>query len=579
MWFQADFETDASHFDENGKPLFTYVWAWAVTPIDGDINSEIVTGTSFSTFLEWCEENVHSKDVVMFHNLSWDGYFCLYSLMVNYNYTPTQEKDRNMPPASVKTLISGNGVWYKLVVRTSAGKLIQFQDSYKKIPFSEAKIAKDLKLGTQKGSIDYNKYRPEGGELNPIDEQYIKDDVRIMATALYQVCICNDHEKMTIGSDCLNEFKKKFCKDFDERFPVLTQGVDEFIRKSYRGGITYVKGGCHEAFNGCTFDATSLYPSRMHSKSRNIYPYGDPVYFEGEYKTDKEYPLYVAHIVLTAKVKRDHMPFLNLRNVMFGDKQYMEECDRLDLTLTSVDLRLLFEQYNIIDIVFIDGYKFKAKSGMFDGYIDHYFEMKDQASREKNPVLRMLAKLMLNNLYGKFGTRMNKENSVPCGYTDNGIQYMKVTETGRGVYIPVGCFVTAYARLELVHLCQANWKVFDMCDTDSLHMHCAPDEAHIPHKGNGLCEWKLESEWRKARFIRQKTYCEEIISEGGEPVTPYLDFKCAGAPPSTKRLFTWENFKPGLGPAVDERFAHCKNMRKRVPGGFVLVPGPFSIKC
>ena len=42
---------------------------------------------------------------------------------------------------------------------------------------------------------------------------------------------------------------------------------------------------------------------------------------------------------------------------------------------------------------------FKASTGMFDEYVDHWTEVKIKAGKEGNNGMRQIAKLMLNSLY------------------------------------------------------------------------------------------------------------------------------------------------------------------------------------
>ena len=74
------------------------------------------------------------------------------------------------------------------------------------------------------------------------------------------------------------------------------------------------------------------------------------------------------------------------------------------LTLTSVDLELFFEHYNVENIVFHSGWKFKGLRGLFNEYISYWTEKKINAKKEHNTALYRIAKLMLNSLYGKFRT-------------------------------------------------------------------------------------------------------------------------------------------------------------------------------
>lgn len=573
MWWVFDTETDSSHFDDKGKPTETYIWAWAAVRANGNPHAKVYDGTDFLSMMRFMSQNIKPRDIVFFHNLKWDGYFILYALLEEYGYVNYEGRPKDQPKGSFSTLISGNGVWYKITIKTQRGVVINIQDSLKKLPFKAAKIAKDLKLPVQKGEIDYHKRRIPGDPLSPEDRVYVHNDVKIIAQALYNVFVVNGWDRMTIGSDCLADFKKNHFKNFDKVFPALTYEEESFVRQSYRGGITYVKGGQHEAYNGCVFDATSLYPSVMHSKSGNYYPCGEGVYFEGRPEPTRQYPLFIVEVELTAKVKEGYLPFVNLRNTMFGDKSYMEECDGQTLVFTSVDLELLYKHYDIKNIVFKHGYYYHANIGMFDHYIDYYFDLKYKADKEDNAVMRYISKLFLNNLYGKFATRIDKVNALPTGIANDKVTFSKYTDTADGVYSPVGVFVTAYGRANLLDNVQRNWDVFDYCDTDSIHLHCSPKEANLPHIGRELCEWKLESCWDKARFVRQKTYVESVIwdDKHGEH-QPELEFKCAGATPEVKELFTWENFKLGL------ELEACKPTPKKCKGGVVLVKGPFHIR-
>ena len=75
--------------------------------------------------------------------------------------------------------------------------------------------------------------------------------------------------------------------------------------------------------------------------------------------------------------------------------------------------------------------------------------------------------------------------------------------------------------------------------------------------------WKHESHFERAKFIRQKTYLEEIEGE--------IQITCAGLPQRCYDQVTWENFKEGL--KVDGKLSF-----KHVQGGVILVETEFTIK-
>ncbi len=63
-------------------------------------------------------------------------------------------------------------------------------------------------------------------------------------------------------------------------------------------------------------------------------------------------------------------------------------------------------------------------------------------------------------------------------------------------------------------------------------------------------KWKHESTFTKARFIRSKTYLEEINGE--------IKITCAGLPPSCYDFVSWENFKTGFKCKGKLTFTHIK---------------------
>ena len=111
-------------------------------------------------------------------------------------------------------------------------------DSLKLLNFSVDKIAKDFKLPINKLSIDYKAKREVGHILTPEEISYIRNDVEIMARAL-KIMFDEGLTKMTIGSNALSIYKE-MNQRFDTYFPVLPAQVDKDIRRSYKGGFTYL---------------------------------------------------------------------------------------------------------------------------------------------------------------------------------------------------------------------------------------------------------------------------------------------------------------------------------------------------
>lgn len=118
------------------------------------------------------------------------------------------------------------------------------------------------------------------------------------------------------------------------------------------------------------------------------YLIGEPVYFKGKYKQDKVYDLYIQEIVTCFELKENKIPTIQIKNnkFRFKETEYLTSSkgELVTLTLTSIDLELFLEQYNILEIHYISGWKFKSINGIFDTYIDKWIERKIQASKEGN---------------------------------------------------------------------------------------------------------------------------------------------------------------------------------------------------
>ena len=181
-----------------------------------------------------------------------------------------------------------------------------------------------------------------------------------------------------------------------------------------------------------------------------------------------------------------------------------------------------------------------------------------------NKGMRTLAKLMLNSLYGKFALNPRVVSKTP--YLDeNGIVKYKTEspEFRKPIYIPVGCFITAYARNKTIRSAQKVYDRFCYADTDSLHLAGTEIPENLEIDPVKLGAWKHESTFSRAKFIRQKTYIEEIEGK--------LNITCAGMPKKCYENVTWENFEKGSVFAGKKQLTH-------VPGGIVLTDIDFTIK-
>lgn len=554
MLFTADFETTTD-------PLDCRVWACGICSIDETHSFKY--GNSLEWFIEFAKNNIGST--FYFHNLKFDGEFILcYLFEHGYKHVTDRKK---LKTKTFTTLISDKGQFYSLEIcfnkdEDKTEKIIIY-DSLKILPFSVEAIAKGFNLPISKLEIDYNEKREIGHILTPQEIDYLRNDVEIMSRALLTL-FNQDLRQMTQGSNALYDYKKIVGKkNFSKWFPIPVYDFD--VRQSYKGGFTYCdpRRQGQDIGEGIVLDVNSLYPSVMYYQPL---PYGEGIFFEGKYEPDKLYNLYVQMFTCQFELKENYIPTIQLKNnLSFMPTAYLSssEDEEVTMCLTSVDLELFFEHYHVYNITWHSGWKFKSTTGLFKEYIDKWNAVKMESTLNGNKAMRTLAKLMLNALYGKFALNPNVQSKIP--YYDNGI--IKYTlgekETRNPIYIPVGTFITAWARHKTITSAQKVYDRFLYADTDSLHLIGTEIPKGLEVDPVKLGAWKHESTFTRARFVRQKTYIEEIDGE--------LNITCAGMPSRCYKYVTWDNFIAGSSFEGKLQFTH-------VQGGIVLKDIDFTIK-
>lgn len=600
--FSADFETTV----EENTAVQTETEVWSAASVElwtEDVMVFHSIGELFQYYVS-LKENI----VVYFHNLKFDGNFWVYYLLHDAGYAQAydtfsdetmQGKFKNnyeMPDKSFKYSISDMGQWYTMTIKT--GKhVIELRDSLKLLPFSLKVIGKSFQTKHQKLEMEYKGKRYAGCPITSEEMKYIANDVLVIKEAL-EIMFSEGHRKLTIGSCCLSEYKDIMQDDYKNFFPDLyevpldpevfgSSTVGDWIHKSYKGGWCYLVKGkeCKEYHDGVTADVNSLYPSVMHSESGSDYPVGrpvfvhiddesgcsqakyDPFWFQPQPKPQRMFQygeFYFFRIKTRFYLKEGYLPFVQIKgswlykgtealetsDVLGKDGKYHEfytDLDgnlhdtRVELTLTQTDFILLREHYNLVDYEMLDYCRFASTVGIFDEYINKYAAIKKTSKGAK----RTLAKLFLNNLYGKMASSKNSSFKLAYMKDDESIGFYEVDENDKKPgYIPVGSAITSYARNFTIRAAQQNYygkdkPGFIYADTDSIHCDLPPEKLKgIKVHPTNFCCWKLESSWDIGWFVRQKTYIEHVVAEDLEKIDkPYMNIKCAGMPDKCKKLF------------------------------------------
>lgn len=564
-----DFETstDAWLARDNGVAR---VWAGCIASIE-DNPKIIAIENNIDDFMKKLIKlgNIEAY----FHNLKYDGEYIIAWLFSNgYKYSEKANKEKTF-----NCIISDTGEWYNITItHKSLNKRYirtNIYDSLKKLPLKVSAIAKAFNLEMSKGEIDYDFYRPIGWQLTPEEVDYIQNDCLIVAKALY-IQFKSGLEKMTIGADALSNFKGEIGgkKAFKYLYPVMPLEIDNDFRKAYKGGFTM----CNPKFvnqevSGISFDVNSLYPAVMYGKMGTL-PYGLPKVFKGKYKQNARYPLYIQKLSCRFKLKEGFIPTIQLKNnLSFIPTEYITHSKEIvDLTLTSVDLELFFEHYDVDCLEYVGGYMFKENANLFRGYIDYWAEIKANSTGGA----RQLAKLMLNSLYGKFATNPKRQSKRPYYKRGEITLELEEPEYKEPVYTALGAFITARARAYTISTAQKLYKHWVYSDTDSLYLTGISEEEAgkvIDIHPTKLGAWKLEHHFMRAKFLRPKTYIMNSQEDG-------LTIACAGMPENVKNELLLKGEETAFDLFTYGQSFAGKLIPKRVNGGVVLIKTDFTIK-
>lgn len=603
-YWACDFETtvwgDALEKARGKLQDSTEVWAAADVALY-DTKENVTITHSIRDFLSRFFR-MGGHNMLYFHNLSFDGSFII-DFLLNDGWKMSRNKEKDMKSNTFNVSISDMGQWYWIKLKKNK-TVLEIRDSLKLMPSSLARIGKSFCTKHQKLEMEYEGDRHAYCNLTKEEVEYIKNDVLVLKEAL-EMMFNENHNKLTIGSCCINEYKSFFSKqEWNTFFPDIREDHADgtytgvwnhwsYVHKAYQGGWCYVNPKYRRRLIqwGLVYDVNSLYPSVMHSISGSRYPVGHGTYCYGKIPNsvlyDKKKYSFI-RIRCRFKLKDKCFPWLHIRNsvyykgnenlytsdVRWQGKYYRYHINKdgelldtvQELTLTMTDYLLLLDTYYLYDVEYLDYMWFNSTVGIFDEYINKYAEIK----MNSDGFMRQLAKLFLNNLYGKFATSDNSSYKVPYLGLDNTVHFELIEEHEKKVgYIPVGAAITSYARNFTIRHAIANYDRFIYADTDSIHLIGVEEPKMIEEHPTALCKWKCEGKFDIAFYERQKMYCERMIEKNHKECDPDLQIKAAGMSPAAKNKFIADGYditQLTVGLQLDD----CNLKATRVPGGIIL---------
>lgn len=507
-----------------------------------DQNGETISdGNNIDDLVKYLMSRVPCR--VYCHDLNFYGEFFVYWLINNgYDYKVEKPNGREF-----SALISNDGSIYNIDIsgRSKKGRnaILSIQDSKKIIP------------------VEINEI-PGAFGINPD-----QSPAAILAEAVGKM-LNNGFFKRTIGSDAMTMLKA-ITPGYDRLFPDLSD-LDGFFRNAYGGAFLFCNPAVKEEVTegGVSLDINSLYPFIL---DNYLMPYGNPIYYKGDYRDvdvwkEKEfYPLYIQRFEACFELKKGKFPILQQKDV-FKTSQYIYGTgfDPIELTLTSAELDLFYETYDVYSINFIDGYAFQARKGMFHDYIDIWKKLKEEADETGNKAQRKIAKLFLNNIGGKFATKLQFQSRYPIMDFDGAITYRKnPIRNVEGVYLPVACFMISYAKAYLVRIANKCYDRFLYSDTDSLHIRGREIPDFIPVHPTEFGCFKIEHYFVSGKYLHAKCYAE--VTDDGEVKTAI-----SGLPKEAQQKINYEDFH--VGTQIDGKLIPFN-----VPGGAKLVQARYTL--
>lgn len=362
-----------------------------------------------------------------------------------------------------------------------------------------------------------------------LDCKILYDILKKFNYLIFSKYLINIHRCPSLPSLAFTIYRAKYLKD--AKIPLISGNIYEDIRKSYTGGAVDVyKANGKNLF---TYDVNSLYPFVMLTK--NV-PVGNINFFEGDITKLKPWSELFGFfkVKVTAPDNLEH-PIIQtkLRVGKAGVRTVAPLGTWTEWLFTEEIINAMNHGYKF---EIIKGYTFD-QANIFEEYVKDLYEIK--VSHSKSDPMYLVAKLLLNSLYGRFGMSNDMEHHVliankrmdeflnkycisdviPLNNAKSLISYsdeqeletiMSENSTKANISVSIASAITAYAR---IHMSQfKNTPDYDLfySDTDSIVTNKPLPDAKV---GKAIGLMKLENNLSEGVFLAPKVY-GGILADG-----------------------------------------------------------------
>lgn len=475
--------TSFADFETNGLGG-TFISGGFVT-----VNSdEVRIFHSIAGFFDLLDE--YAPPVVYFHNLEYDGRYII-------NYLMEQE------------------IAFQIINRVNRLLMLRFfieidgddkeiciVDSYAMLMDSLKKLSKVFAPEYEKRDLDLDKviFDPS----NPKHIEYlIYDCLALKYVVINSRILMHDtfgvNARYTTSSTALRFWQTTI------DIPLFRLGAekDEFVRKSYSGGLVYVSRV--DLFSDVSvFDVNSMYPSVMREYK---YPHGSSYYtdrFEGQGFYE-------------CKIDATNAQFLFITGYdEKEEKKSARKAGKFKAYITDVEYKLALKLGYKIKI--IKGLVFEKSDYLFTEFVNRCEQLRLAHGKDS---VGIVTKYIQNSLYGKFGTKTTREQIYyspelledctpyidPVTGDFYGL-YVDLLEAEENYMLPhLASYTTALARCKLVNLVlKAGIENCFYCDTDSIFVNSVGASRVQDEIGDLYGKIKLDAYFSHVVIVAPKVY-------------------------------------------------------------------------
>lgn len=395
---------------------------------------------------------------------------------------------------------------------------IRFVDSFNILPTSLEKVAQSF-AEVEKHEIDKDNYSDMRGFKARDSKSYYRylerDCVSLFQAILKMRDLVNEihhlgNIPLSVGGISMRLFQKEFLQ---YKIVIPSKSEKEFTFQSYVGGRCEYLGfgecgadGWYTGVNG--YDFNSHYPAQMLGKE---YPIRRGIYVADFVRDNNGL---IESGIYTVKFRQDNGRIPLLQNC---DNEYSFEGygSFTNLELNEIELNGGKVQCGA-------GYYYPENAPIFDEFVNFFFGKRMEAQAVSDGARNTFYKLVLNNLYGKFGQRDEVESLKALSRAqadealENGIEInefyniddsnafysVKQEKKCYTSFPAIACMITASARIVLNRILESCENPL-YCDTDSIH---CQDVLAPKLLGDELGKLKVEFFGQPARYGGKKSY-------------------------------------------------------------------------